>query len=171
MMEAMANRIRLMLARGIIKLINDGTGVQSVQVELLEDEVQDDVERFQEYGFTSKPHSGAEAIVAFVGGLRSHGIVIGVEDRRYRLKNLADGEVAVYDDLGQIIHLKRDGIVISTAQKVTVNAATVEVNSTTVVVNSNNINLAGTGGKKVARVGDAVVGGVITGGSSKVRAN
>lgn len=163
MMDAMANRIRLMLARGIIKLINDATGVQSLQVELLDDEVQDDVERLQEYGFTSAPHAGAEALVAFVGGLRSHGIVIGVEDRRYRLKFLAAGEVAIYDDLGQKVHLKRDGIEIVSPTKVTVTAPQV-------LVNSNKIDLGGTGGKKVARVGDAVVDGFITGGTGKVRA-
>ena len=38
------------------------------------------------------------------------GLVVGVEDRRYRLVGLAGGEVAIYDDLGQKVRLKRNGI-------------------------------------------------------------
>jgi phage gp45-like len=50
----------------------------------------------------------------------SHPIVLVVGDRRYRLKNLQDGEVAIYDDLGQKVHLTRDGIRVDAgpAQKV-----------------------------------------------------
>jgi len=35
-----------------------------------------------------------------------------VSDRRYRLTGLAEGEVALYDDLGHKVHLAREGIVI-----------------------------------------------------------
>lgn len=166
----MEGRVRLMVSRGVLTLVDDSTGIQMVQIDLLADETQDDVERFEGYGFTSKPHTGAEAIMLCVGGLRSHGIVIGVEDRRYRLKDLEDGEVGIYDDLGQSIMLRRTGIEINTDQKVTVNADSVEVNAETVVVNSDDINLGASGGAKVARVGDSVVGGVITSGSNKVKA-
>lgn len=38
-----------------------------------------------------------------------------VADRRYRLQGLAAGEVALYDDLGQKVHLTRGGIVIDGA--------------------------------------------------------
>ena len=36
-----------------------------------------------------------------------------VSDRRYRLKGLARGEVAVYDDQGQSVTLTRAGIVVN----------------------------------------------------------
>ncbi|WP_431477838.1 phage baseplate assembly protein domain-containing protein [Massilia eburnea] len=58
-------------------------------------------------GFTSVPKPGAEGVVVFVGGNRDHGLVIAVEDRRFRLKGLASGEVAIYDDQGQKVHLTR----------------------------------------------------------------
>jgi phage baseplate assembly protein V len=177
MSEAIANRVRMMIGRAIIGLVNDATKAQEVQIELLDEEIQDDAERYGNYGFTSVPHAGAEAVVVCVGGLRSHGIVIATEDRRYRLTGLADGEVAIYDDLGQKVHLGRDGIYIETDQKVTVNADSVEVNAETVAVTaesvtvtSDTINLGGSGGAKVARIGDSVVAGKITTGSDKVKA-
>lgn len=156
MMEPIAARVRLMIGRAVIAAVADDAQAQALQLELLSDEVQDGVERFQGYGFTSHPHPGAEALVAFVGGTRSHGVVVQVEDRRYRLKSIAEGEVALFDDLGQVIHLKRDRIAIESPLKVTIDAQTVDVTADVVTVESADIRLGGAGGAKVARVGDDV---------------
>jgi phage gp45-like len=129
MTEDLRGKVRLMVGRAVIAVINDSGPIQTAQAQLLADEVQDDAERIQEYGFTSVPLSGAEAVVAFVGGNRDHGLIIAVDDRRYRLKGLPGGEVAIYDDQGQKVHLTRDGIVIDGAGKdVTIqNAPTVHM--------------------------------------------
>jgi len=110
-------RAALMVGRCILKAIGDCKSVQLVQAQLLAEEVHDDVERIQEYGFTSVPIPGAEGVMVFVGGNRDHGLLIAVEDRRYRLKGLKSGEVALYDDQGQKVHLTRTGIVIDGAGK------------------------------------------------------
>ncbi len=117
MTAAARGRAALMVGRCILRAIGDGKAVQLVQAQLLAEEVHDDVERIQEYGFTSVPKPGAEGVVVFVGGNRDHGLLIAVEDRRFRLKGLASGEVAVYDDQGQKVHLTRAGIVIDGAGK------------------------------------------------------
>lgn len=168
----LAGRIEMMIGRAVIAAIADAPQAQAMQIELLADEVHDGVERFQGYGFTSHPHPGAEAIVVFPGGTRSHGIVIQVEDRRYRLKNIAPGEVALFDDLDQIVHLKRDGIHIESLNKVTIEAPDIEVIADSVVIDSPDIGLGGASGAKVARVGDDVdLGtGKIISGSDVVRA-
>jgi phage baseplate assembly protein V len=115
------NRIGLIIGRCILRAVNDAGGVQLVQAQLLADELQDDMERIQQYGYTSVPLPGAEGVAVFAGGNRDHGLVIAVEDRRYRLKGLKGGEVALYDDLGHKVHLTRDGIVIDGAgQQVTI---------------------------------------------------
>lgn len=165
MMGGLEARIRLMLGRAIVNLVDDATQAQSLQLELLSDEVQDGVERLQNYGFTAHPHPEAEALVACVGGLRSHAIVIAVEDRRYRLAGLRQGEVALYDDLGNVVLLGREGIEVTGATKVTVTAPVV-------LVDSEDVQLGGAGGQPVARVGDDVdLGtGKIASGSSKVTA-
>lgn len=135
-------RVMLMVGRAVVKAVADDPKMQTLQITLLAGEVHDNVERFQNYGFTSVPHPGAEAAVMFVGGLRSHGLVVAVDDRRYRLTGLEAGEVALYDDLGQKVHLKRDQILVSSPTKV--------------VVDCPDVRLGGDGGAKVARIGDQV---------------
>lgn len=114
MTAPLARKVSLMVARGVLALVNDAAKMQGVQVTLLSGEVRD-MERFQNYGYTSQPHAGAEVAAVFVGGNRDHGLALAIDDRRYRLKGLQGGEVALYDDLGHIIKLSRTGIVITGA--------------------------------------------------------
>lgn len=158
---ALMGRIRMMVARAIIAVVDDAASLQMLQVDALADETLDEVERFGTYGLASAPHPGAEAIVLCVGGLRSHAIAIAVEDRRYRLKNFRSGEVALYDDQGQVIHLTRDGILIETSKPVT-------IKTPHATLDADRVDLGGEGGKAIARVGDPVEGGRITSGSQKV---
>jgi phage baseplate assembly protein V len=110
----LTRRVRLMVGRGVLALVNDSFKMQGIQVELLAGEVRN-MERFQDYGFTSVPHPGAEVAAVFVDGNRGHGIAIRIDDRRYRLNELQVGEVALYTDEGDKIVLKRGGIVEITA--------------------------------------------------------
>lgn len=167
-LAAVAGRVRMMLARAVIALVDDGRQAQALQLDLLADETHEGVERFAGYGFTSVPHPGAEALVAFVGGLRSHGVVIQVEDRRYRLTGLEAGEVAIFDDLGQAVHLKRTGIEVRTTGDVDIQGVDVTIHATNATVLADRVDLGGADGQRVARIGDTVSGGVITGGSTKV---
>lgn len=105
-------RVRGMITRAVTGPANDAPKMQTIQVELYANETPDDLEHFQPFGFTSVPHPGAEGIALAVGGSRGHTVLINVDDRRYRLKGLQGGEVALYDDLGHTIHLTRNGIVI-----------------------------------------------------------
>jgi len=168
-------RVQMAIGRCVLSAIDDTTLAQTVQLQLLEGEVADTVERFQQYGFTSVPHSGAEGVMVSVGGLRSHGIVVAVEDRRYRLKGLAAGEVAIYDDQGQQVVLKRDQVLISSTNKIVVHSdAEIDFTGPKAVISTAEVDLGGTGGQGVARLGDQVtVGasvGTITSASSTVKA-
>lgn len=101
-------RVMHMFAKGVIEKVDDNAeDQQECQVSMLEDEVADDTERMQNYGFVSNPKPGADAFIALMGGNRDHGVIIAVDDRRYRLKGLQSGEVAVYTDEGDKIVLKR----------------------------------------------------------------
>lgn len=125
--EQLSRRVRTMVARGVIALVDDARKMQQVQVQVRADEDPiPDAERWQSYGLTSHPQNGAEALVVHLGGTSDNPVVIVVDDRRYRLQGLAPGEVALYDDLGQKVHLTRDGIVV-TAPKVTVVADHVDL--------------------------------------------
>lgn len=67
-------------------------------------------ELMQHYGFTSGPLPGAEFIALPVGGDSNHTVVIASEDGRYRIK-VDDGEVALYTDEGDYVHMKRGRVV------------------------------------------------------------
>lgn len=114
-LRLLAGRIGNMFSRGSVSSVKPTTRMQTLQVNLLDEEVKDRLEHFEPYGYTSHPLPGAEAAVAFLDGDRSHGIVLMVADRRYRLKGLAAGEVALHDDSGVSVVLKRGGIAQITA--------------------------------------------------------
>ncbi len=100
-----------MLVRGTVVLATATQKLQALQMRLTAGEIKDGLEHFEPYGFTSHPLPGAEGIAAFLGGDRSHGIVLAVADRRYRLQALEAGEVALYTDEGDKVHLKRGRII------------------------------------------------------------
>jgi len=114
MLAPLKRRLALLVTRGVVKMIKDTGGLQTLQLTALADETLDGVERMQQYGLTAHPHPESDALILNVGASRSHPIVIAVDDRRYRLK-LAEGEVALYDDLGQAVKLTRGGIVLESA--------------------------------------------------------
>ncbi len=179
-LASLKRRVLLTVARAVLRRVDDQPRRQLLQLEVLAGELRDKVERFQNYGLTAHPHPGAEAVVLAVGGQRRHALAIAVEDRRYRLTGLAQGEVAIHDDQGQRVHLTRSGIVLETKQTdgVTIKAPKVTVNADQVAVNAGAVDLGGAGGQAVARIGDEVAVGAgssagrwpIVSGSGKVKA-
>lgn len=149
-LQSMQRRVMLTVGRAVIRKINDDPKMQSVQAELLKGELRDNLERFQQYGFTSVPHPGAEGVAVFVGGNRDHGILVCVDDRRYRLKGMQGGEVALYTDEGDKVHLKRNREieVITKTLKISCETATVEASekvtfTTPLAEFSGNVTIAG----------------------------
>lgn len=132
--ENLRGKVQLMVGRAILSAINDSGAIQTAQAQLLADEVQDDAERIQQYGFSSVPLSGAEGVLVFVGGNRDHGLVIATDDRRYRKKGLQPGEVCLYTDEGDCIVFNRGKIVrITAGTQVEVTAPVVTIKAATKV--------------------------------------
>lgn len=121
----LSNRVMMMFSRGVVRGVTDSNGRQQLQVELLKDELRDDIEHMQNYGFTSHA-TGGDVAVAFIGGNREQGIVLAVDDRRYRI-SLKPGEVAMYDDLGNKVELLRDMLKITAVQHAEVQAPTIKL--------------------------------------------
>lgn len=120
---------RNLVSRGVVTRTDDAPKMQTIQLALLEDEVQEGAERFQQYGFTARPHVGAEALTVFVGGDRSHPVVLAVDDRRYRVTGLKSGEVCIYTDEGDRILLGRERRISVTTLHLTVNAEDITANA------------------------------------------
>lgn len=115
MLAPIARRLGNMLARGSVAAANGAGKMRTLQIRMMSDETKDNVEHFEPYGFTSEPIQGAEHVTAFFDGDRSHGVTLVVADRRYRLQGLKAGEMAIFDDQGQKVHLTRTGIIIDGA--------------------------------------------------------
>ncbi len=132
-------RIQMMVGRGVVKASVDTKGLQQLQCSVLADETLDNVERVQQYGFTSNPLPGAEFVMVQFGGNRDQSVVIAVDDKRYRMKSLQPGEVALYTDEGDSIVFKRGNkieittkeLTVNAEDKVIVNTKEAEVNATT----------------------------------------
>lgn len=111
MMRPLAMRIVNMIARGVVQLANDSTRLQLLQLGVLAGETVDSAEHFQPYGFSSIPLPGAEAVVAFPNGDRSHPLVLAAADRRYRPTGGQGGEVTLYNNANARVILKANGTI------------------------------------------------------------
>lgn len=142
--------LKSVMARGTVVLAAAGKMMQTLQVRLTARELKDNVEHFEPYGLTSNPLPGAEVLTMFMNGDRSHAIVVVASDRRYRIKELKPGEVAIYTDEGDKVHFKRGRIIDIETGTLNIKATTA-VNFDTPVINQ-------TG--KIVSTGDQVAGGV-----------
>lgn len=111
--EGIYRRVLMLVGRGKVTTGNDSGSTQRLQVQLSPIEVRDNTPRLAEYGFTSFPPNGSDAVVIFLGGDRSAGVIVATGNQAARLKPLTVGEVAIHDDQGQFVYLTRAGIVIN----------------------------------------------------------
>lgn len=141
------------MIRGIIIEVKEGAIKRFSASGRAEEEI-DDRELFQHYGFTSRAAAGAETII--IGGGAVY-FSIAEDDRRYRL-SVESGEVAIYDDQGQKVHLARTGIEAYSPTKITAEAPEIVATaSTTCQVNSPIINLGGDRGDLRTLIDERIV--------------
>lgn len=120
--DRLQREIHNMISRGTLTDINDAMKMQILGVRLQDGHRPSKVEHWHPYGLTFHPHNDAEVLAFALNGDRDHMVILPGADRRYRLKNLAQGELAVHDDQGQKVHFKRNGIVIQ-GQRIDINPA------------------------------------------------
>lgn len=77
--------------------------------------------RPQWFGFASRPPGPIPCVAIYPNGNRASGIIIAEGDVTWRIQ-LEAGEAALYDDLGQVVHLARTGIRVESPLNVTVTA-------------------------------------------------
>ena len=149
------------IERGTITASKNDDQLRELQVQLQDNYVQDELEHLEPYGFSSEPHCDkqTDAMVAFLGNQRGHGIVLSVTDRRYRITQMKTGEVCIYDDKKRHVYLKQDGIeidgadspiTVKTTNSVTINAAAninlnasadINIKATQISLDADNINI------------------------------
>lgn len=177
--EQLAGLIRF----GMVNLVEKGQ-TQHCQVKTAAGEILNDVAFLEPYGFTAKPKKKSETLIFNVNGNKFNNVVLNIGSRELRFKELNDGEVAMYDDSGNLLHFKNDGVIdfkapvtmnqtaqtinISGSQtvKIQTQTAVIEASTTNITTDTANINASTTnitgkvnlagGGQPVARLGDTV---------------
>lgn len=94
----LGRRLLHAITRCVLRRIDDGRKMQTVQIVDEYGDVLDDLERWQPYGLSAHPRLDAEGMAVAPGGDQSHTIVIQVDDRRHRPRNIAEGEIVLYTD-------------------------------------------------------------------------
>ncbi|MCP4147916.1 MAG: phage baseplate assembly protein V [bacterium] len=153
LLNPVKNSIFLLLGRAVVKLIENSSKVQKIQVVGLTKETITGIERLQNYGFESFPRTGSEAFIAFVNGNREQGVALVVQDPDAR-PEIQEGEVCVYTHAGNKVYLKTDSIGIESGKsKIEVKEQSVIINTETEIslkiggseikVSSENITISG----------------------------
>ena len=106
------NKIRQLLLIFDLNFVDDSKSPQEVTVISLDDEP-DIIEHFQPFGLSANPSQGSIGLFLSVGGNRSHGVAICIDGGDVRVKNLMEGETAVYNAHDKKIVLKQDQIEIT----------------------------------------------------------
>ncbi len=107
MLDEIKRRVMGSIARALVTSLTEGE-IQTAKVSVLADEELEDVERVQNYGFSSRPEDGAQGLILFAGGNREHGLLISADFPLARFK-VEKGEVAVYSKFNSRVYLKKDG--------------------------------------------------------------
>jgi phage baseplate assembly protein V len=163
-MAPVMRRVRLMVGLAVLSALNDAHKMQRAQVKLLAGEVRDGADRYQNYGHTSVPLAGAEGVFLAVGGNRDRGVLVAVDDRRYRPTGLAAGESCLYTILdklgtGHRVYLRADGWVVIRAKGVLIEAAEkVRMDTPLLEVTGEIRDLCDTGGRTMSAMRDTYDG-------------
>jgi phage baseplate assembly protein V len=111
------SRLKRLIGVAALQLVNDTGILQQAQAQIgvggpaaLQETI-DQVPRLGEYGLASCPPAGAQALLVFLGGHRSSGVIVATGDRATRLKDLLAGEAALYNGVkGTFFKLAADGL-------------------------------------------------------------
>lgn len=158
-MEGILRRLRTLVRLGVLVLSDSSQAVQVLQLKI-GDELLTDVEHLEPYGYTSRPAAGAEALLAALKGSPAHTAVLVLGGRAFRLKNLAEGEVAIYDDLGNVVHFMRDKIRVNAVTHLEATAPTTHIISDVTITGTLHVTDQTTCDASVIATVDCVGGGI-----------
>lgn len=125
------SRVQSQITRGRISYVDDSGVVQEVQVKMNALDLPSYRYRVPEFGLTSNPPTGSDAIVAHVAGDRTTGVVLGTNHQPSRPTGLQPGETMLYSQDGKSVYITAAGgiVVEAKGQPVTINdASNVTVN-------------------------------------------
>ena len=103
-------RIRLMIGKCVVNACKGS----EVELSLLAGEVREDVDFYQQYGFSRRPVGNVSGVAVFIGGSRDYGALVACRGDDIKM-DLEEGEVAIHSPHGNSLVLKKDGSVADDA--------------------------------------------------------
>ena len=113
-LQPLKNKLMLIVGRCILTAINNSGKTQKVTCTGLNGEKLSDIDRLENYGFTSVPRAGSEGVVVFPNANRGNGVIVVMADREARVKTLTEGDVCMFDYRGTMIIIDSLGITLKT---------------------------------------------------------
>ena len=107
------DRLNNLSRLGKVLLVKDGK-TQSVQTKTANNEVAD-VKFIEDYGFTCKPKKNSECVLLNIQGNPGNVVALVIGSREFRFKDLKDRELGMYDESGNLFHIKNGGNIDFTA--------------------------------------------------------
>ena len=120
-LQPLQRRIVAIVSKAVLLEYRHSGKMPLLKVQLGADELKDNVELIQPYGFAARPLKGAEVLTLFIGGVRDHGVAVVVDSSGDRIKLNADGDVCIFRRSGEKIYLSEG--------KIKIEAATVELSA------------------------------------------
>jgi len=102
-------KIQLMISKAVLNSLDNSSPIPVLKAQTSKDEILDNIEYIEPYGFTSHPGKGAEVVVFCVGGNRELPVAVSVGQSGDRRSDLAEGEVAIYHKDGHAVVLRNNG--------------------------------------------------------------
>lgn len=126
----LSRRIKMLVQRSVLTRVKYDGKKRLLQVKVPGGNELADIEHLEQFGFTSHAPAGAECLVLAFGGNGSHSVGLQVGDRRYRME-IEEGDVAIYNQNADYLHLKNDGTAtLKSSTKVIVDSPAVEMTGT-----------------------------------------
>lgn len=146
-------RLRVLMTFARTLRVDDSGDLQIVAVEGFRGELRDDCPRIAEWGLASNPPLSSQAVVLALGADRGQLVVIGVEDRKTRRKNLPVGAVELYSAHATArIRIDSAGVISidGTSLNGTTGPVTLNVTGNVAITASGTVNVAATGAATVS---------------------
>ncbi len=143
-------KLRSLVRVGTLSTVKSDSGRQELQVGTLPEDVRDDVQYFEQYGFTSAPLPQAECIVLNVGGDTGHAVALAAGDRTVRPTDLSGSEVAMYHLNECSIRIQDDATVVLTTPQLASITINPDGSIDIAAAAGQTVNLSGTAGPALA---------------------
>lgn len=170
-------RLRVLMTFARTLRVDDSGPLQLISVQGLIGELRDDCARIGEWGLASNPPLSSQAVVVALGADRGQLVVLGVEDRNTRRKNLPVGAVEIYSSHATArIRIDAAGVISidGTAINGTAGPVTLNVTGNVAITASGTCNITATGAATVngsAVTVNATGAATIAAGSVAIGAN